>query len=251
MEETNVTKLMARSYYLKKLQGFNLVTPSINRPFPHHPASMEDMIIHNSMMQIQRIRSRKLAKEVKELINNGHSVNDRMYEQLKKKFDEKITHLREKFNPYYQHTNKSSRKRERNKRNRERYKSRKMNKEIDMHAENNKDTVINLSSHPLDKVEKYVLGLGHGFVPTPNNSQKEEEVLILEGLRVTDRIRKLDKELMKDTIEPARQEEGFTREELEEIFNNSTNESFHGFTEEETPSRFARSKQIPQYLRYS
>ena len=153
MEETNVTKLMARSYYLKKLQGYNLVTPSINRPFPPHPASNEDMIIHNSMMQIQKIRSRKLAKEIKDLVNSGHSVNERMLEQLKKKFDEKISHLKEKFNPYYQHTSKSNRKKKRNKRNRERYKSRQVNKEIDKHAENNGDTVINLSSYPLDKVE--------------------------------------------------------------------------------------------------
>ena len=73
--------------------------------------------------------------------------------------------------------------------------------------------------------------------------------MILEGLRVTDRIRKLDNELMKDNEqqtnnEPERENEGYTREELEEIFNTSTDESFHRFT-------FTRSRQIPQYLRYS
>ena len=41
----------------------------------------------------------------------------------------------------------------------------------------------------------YVLELGHGFVPTPTNKQKEEEILILEGLRVTDRICKLDRKI--------------------------------------------------------
>ena len=37
-----------------------------------------------------------------------------------------------------------------------------------------------------------LLSLGAGFTPTPNNINKEEETLILEGFRVTSRIGKLD-----------------------------------------------------------
>jgi hypothetical protein len=76
-------------------------------------------------------------------------------------------------------------------------------------------------------------------------------MLIVEGLRVTDRIRKLDYQLMNPRNEPEQSEGGFSREELEEIFNNSNDESFHGFTPEETPSPFTRPKHIPDFLRYS
>ena len=251
MDETYTTKLMARNYYLKKLLGLNLVTPSIHRPFPRNPENIEEMITHNAMMQIQKIRSKEATREINQLVNNGHGADERLLEQLKKKFDKKISHLKEKFNPYYKHTCKKKDRKERNRKHRERYRTRKMNKQINLHAENNGDNVINLSSHNLDRVEKFVLELGHGFVPTPNNSQKEEEMLIVEGLRVTDRIRKLDYKLMNPSNEPDRNEGGFSRQELEEIFNNSNDETFHGFTPEETPSPFIRPKNIPDFLRYS
>ena len=64
-----------------------------------------------------------------------------------------------------------------------------MKKELKRQTESGSN-VINLSNHHLTKAQRYVLQLGHGFVPTPNFKDKEEELLVLEGFRVTDRIRK-------------------------------------------------------------
>ena len=121
-----------------------------------------------------------------------------------------------------------------------------MNKELKRETDAGSN-VINLSNHQLTKMQRYLLQLGHGFVVTPNNKDKEEELLILEGFRVTDRIRKLD---WRWTAEEgkSKEEEEKTRKELEEMFNSSS-EEFSGFSDNE--HLFERPKSIPQYLRYS
>ena len=83
---------------------------------------------------------------------------------------------------------------ERNRKARERYRARKMKKELKSQTDS-ASNVINLSNYKLTNTQRWVLQLGHGFAPTPNFKDKEEEMLILEGFRVTDRIRKLDAKL--------------------------------------------------------
>ena len=103
---------------------------------------------------------------------------------------------------------------------------RKLNRRIKLYNKEGTN-VVNLSSQPLTKIQKYVLELGHGFVSTPNHKEKEEEILILEGLRVTDRILKLDKELtaQKQEINEINQNDN-ELEEIQNFFNNSNNETF-------------------------
>ena len=99
----------------------------------------------------------------------------------------------------------------RNRKSRERYKMRKFKKLLKIIGTN---SVLNLSSIALTPSQCAVLSLGSGFIPTPMNFQKEEEMLLLEGLRVIDRLgnvdlilkRENDKELNKnsDTLEMTR-----------------------------------------------
>ena len=66
----------------------------------------------------------------------------------------------------------------------------KLFKSYNEHPENN--AIINLSTHKLSMAEVYVLELGYGFIPTPNDKNKAEEFLILEGLRFLDQLGKVD-----------------------------------------------------------
>ena len=49
-------------------------------------------------------------------------------------------------------------------------------------------TVFNLSNTSLSMEEILVLQLGPGFIPTPSNKIREEELLVLEGLRFLDHL---------------------------------------------------------------
>ena len=108
--------------------------------------------------------------------------------------------------------------------------------------------VINLSSKNISKLQMYVLELGHGFVPTPTNKQKEEEILILEGLRVTDRICKLDRKITASNDREESTEVSDT-EAVQQQMSNTLDETFHGFSDSE--HTFERPKNIPQFLKYS
>ena len=88
-------------------------------------------------------------------------------------------------------------------------------------------TVFNLSSVELTIPEILVLELGYGFVPTPSNTNKEEEMLILEGFRFIDRLGKVDNSTNNTDVVSSG--------------NNSTIDN----------NTFVRSTDIPQPLRFS
>ena len=156
----------------------------------------------------------------------------------------KINHLRTKFKPFFKEIVKPKPKTERNRSSRERYRNRRMKKFLKQQTDKGCN-VINLSTHNLTKEQKYVLQLGHGFVPTPNHKDKEEELLILEGFRVTDRIHKLDARLI-----AKEQKEESEAQEMEDLFGDSTDFEFLGFSDDEEKP-FERPTTIPHYLRYS
>ena len=95
-----------------------------------------------------------------------------------------------------------------------------------------------------------VLELGHGFVPTPTNKQKEEEILILGGLRLTNRICKLDRKITEalNDLENNKGERQIV-DMQQQMSNTLIDESFHGFSDAE--HKFERPKEIPKFLRYS
>ena len=83
-----------------------------------------------------------------------------------------------------------------NKKSKERYNARLIRKKYKLYSEySEKSLAINLSSHALSMSEVFALELGYGFVPTPANKEREEEMLILEGLRFIDRIGKIDSKI--------------------------------------------------------
>ena len=140
-------------------------------------------------------------------------------------------------------------KQKRTKKSRERYKLRKLNTLMKEATENN-NSVINLSSLDLTLAQMYALQLGHGFIPTPNN-RVVEETLILEGFRVLNNIGIADKQLDERDNKPATAtvETDNGVEEILELFNSSSENSFSGFNDDEIA--FNRSKKVPSSLRFS
>ena len=252
MNSTYLTKLYGRQHFLNRLEQINLVSPSIGRPFPTYPVTDEKLIIHNALIEVQRRRRRGIAKEIAYLMSQQKYRHiPRRYEAEKKRYNEKLEHLKRKFKPFI--TNNIQQpmtdSKERNRKSRERYKTRKLNQRIKQMNEESMN-VINLSSQTMTKLQKYVLELGHGFIPTPNNGQKEEEILILEGLRVTDRINKLDKAIteMNQRLTTGDNSEQNDIEEMQSLFNDSV-ETFDGFPPEE--ETFVRQKELPKFLKFS
>ena len=84
--------------------------------------------------------------------------------------------------------------------------------------------------------EVYALELGYGFVPTPNNKDKEEEFLILEGLRFLDRLGKVDSKISdNNNTVPVR----------------SNNTTYNHITNEREANIFIRDKSLPMKLKFS
>ena len=82
--------------------------------------------------------------------------------------------------------------------------------------------------------EIFALELGYGFVPTPSNPQKEEELLILEGMRFIDRIGRVDAKL---------------REGVDTQVESTMEERIQ--TTQENGECFAKSKNVPINLQFS
>ena len=89
-----------------------------------------------------------------------------------------------------------------NKKSKERYLLRKLNKKLKKYELCVEDrNVYNLSSIELPIIDLYALEYGHGFVVTPNNKMKEEEFVILESFRFLDRLGKADQRLSRSEAE--------------------------------------------------
>ena len=194
-----LAKLSAVLFYLNQLHKLNLVTPSIGRPFPYSENDVEKQIIHKAHRKIQQKRIKDLDEEIVKLKQNGTVVYWKCFLAEKIRFERKIEHLIQKFKPVplnHRKSRSSKSSKIKNKRSRERYKLRQLKKNMKQsNCDMESIPVINLSSHQLSITETIALQMGSGFVPTPNNCDKEEETLILEGLRFIDRIGKVDRKL--------------------------------------------------------
>lgn len=108
------------------------------------------------------------------------------------------------------------------------------------------DSVINLSSSNITYHQKMLLSLGCGFIPSSKNKNKEEEILILEGFRVINRIGDLDERLSNLSDN--------TSINNDNKDNNNKNESFSQIASQiaqnEDVEEFIRDKTIPYCLRY-
>ena len=186
-------------FYLNELQKRNLVTPSIAKPFPNIPLNEDKLCLHKACRKLQQKRIFKLQKELSLLKDKHVPV---CYETLnckKLKLKKKLAHLIAKFNPTPVNVNKSKDavdksnipvkdKRTANRKSRERYNARKYKKKLVSYFNKPRSRgVINLSSVKLTNDEIIALELGYGFVLSPNNSSKEEEILVLEAFRFLDR----------------------------------------------------------------
>ena len=199
--------LIAVVFYLNELQKRNLVTPSIATPFPDLPLNEEKMCLHKACRKLQQKRIFNLQNELSVLKDKHIPVcyNTLNYKKLKLK--KKLAFLIAKYNPAPVNANKCKdsngttvipvkNKRLANRKSRERYNARKYKKKLISYFNEPKNRgVINLSSVKLTQDEIIALELGYSFVPSPNNSSKEEEMLILEGFRFLDRLGKADESL--------------------------------------------------------
>ena len=144
---------------------------------------------------------------------------------------------------------------EKNKKSRERYKARQVKgkiKRYNIDIQNGDRSVINLSSHEMTMAEIFALHMGYGFIPTPTHQLKEEETLILEGLRFVDRIGKLDVKLRDEQLRDSLDGEGSGANSNNDTSNGNNNGHNHAQdTVPHTdfqPIQFKRSKDIPFIL---
>ena len=181
--------LVAKYFYLNELHKANLVTPSIALPYPKHPATEDDLLIHSVHRRIQLKRMISIRCEIDKLRGQDVSPCLITLHTGKRRLWKKVLFLKNKFKPdrprhHKQCKNKYSDVKLKNKRSRERYRVRKYKKKLREYGSSacNRN-VINLSSIDLPTSDLFALELGHGFVLTPNNLMKAEETLILEGFR--------------------------------------------------------------------
>ena len=59
-----LAKLTAVHFYLNELQKYNLITPSIARPFPSLPINDEKLIVHQSYKRIQQNRINNISANI-------------------------------------------------------------------------------------------------------------------------------------------------------------------------------------------
>ena len=195
--------LTAIVFYLNELQKHNLITPSIARPYPKTPTDVESLLLHKCYRKIQQHRIEGIKIEIALLKQKYASMCHDTLSNEKKRHTSKIRYLINKFRPEPVKTNaRTDRKvthiKAKHKKSRERYQVRKYKKQLNHYQNNPEDkTVYNLSSTDITMPEMFALEYGHKFVPTSNNPMKEEEMLLLEGLRFIDRIGKVDAALSK------------------------------------------------------
>ena len=244
----------------------SMVTRSLGRPYPLHPVSIEKMEMHKGLLKAQDLQILEVRREINTMKANEIRFCETTFRKEKKRLKDKIAFLKTKFNPIIKEKRARPRKGNKtakNKKSRERYKARKIKGKIKRYNENitnGQRTVINLSSHDMSMAEIFALQLGYGFVPTPNHQQKEEETLILEGMRFIDRIGKLDVKLREEEQRNERTDEPNRNGENRIPNNNSgNNNNSNGnpspdsnLTQtDQVPTIFKRSKDVPYQLQFS
>ena len=194
-----LARLTATLFYLNELEKTNMVTPSIAQPYTiPRPISKEALLAHKCNRNIQQLRINRVKGQIEIMKADNVSICIDTLIEEKCKFLEKVNFLIEKYKPdpggFKFNSNNDGRKRKKNKRSRERYLNRQFQKKLNDFKNNpEKRTVINLSSVDIPIQDLFALEIGHGFVLSPNNVSREEELLILEGFRFIDRLGKADK----------------------------------------------------------
>ena len=244
--------LIAVIFYLNELQKVNLVTPSIATPFPDVPLTEEKLCIHKACRKLQQKRIFKLQNELSLLKEKDIPVCYETLSRKKLKLKKKLKNLICKFDPIPVNASKCDtatkesvkivkNKKLSNKKSRERYIARRYKKKLASFYNIPKSRgVINLSSVELTSDEVVALELGYGFVPTPNNSSKEEELLVLEGFRFLDRLGKADQYL----ADMRREVDSTQYEVLDSIDGDYS--VLHT-----APDTFKRNEAVPSKLRFS
>ena len=249
MDGTYLTKLTARHYYLLKLKSLGLVSPSIGVPYPKDPANEEEIIMHNGRLSIQHLRCNKIMNKINELKNGNFATDNILLDNMKQRFNIKISNLVSKYKPSepVKNEQRKVKMKIKNKKSRSRYMARKIRKKI-YNYNREQNNVINLSSQTLSMAQMFALGLGSGYVLTPTHADKEEETLILEGLRVIDKIGKIDSKITYEMNRDNNEVETNAIENfvIENFGDDELDETFHGFTNEE--ERFVRPTDIPNFL---
>ena len=241
-------RLTAICQYLSTLKNLQLVSPSIGLPYPRE-SNEEKMIIHRSLLAVQNLRLRDINTRIS-LLKEEHNIsyvditNCQVFIDLSRKLRNKVEYLKKKFLPTRTPTvvNIDSR-RNKNRKARERYKMRKFRRYFRSAA----DAVINLSNTTLTSSQRMLLALGSGFIPSSTNRTKEEEILILEGLRVLSRIGNVDSLLTNsnDQDNTAIADNPTTMDDTNTA--NSSDQTNAAFATNE----FERSKKVPYGLKIS
>ena len=235
--------------YLNVLKDNHLVTPSIGKPYPD-VTTEESMIMHRALLSVQNVRIRELDEKISNILASHNLAltdvwNNPIFIEKWTRLKKKIGFLKRKFRSRRNAAAvvpQSSR----NKKSRERYKMRKFKKLLRTIGT---DSVLNLSSVVLSPAQSAVLSLGSGFIPSSTNRDKEEEILLLEGLRVIDRIGNLDMILKNENENEHRSNN--TTNEIQTPKMNFVEESTVVTSKEfyETDQKFSRCQGIPSSLR--
>ena len=244
-----LARLTAVYFYLNELQKHNLITPSISRPYPRGPMNTEKLIYHKSHRKIQQLRIQSVKDDIAALQETHTQICMKTLRLKKQKFRRKLLFLVQKYKPDpVAGKDKIERKHQinstlRNRKSRERYQVRKYKKQIGIYNNHpDRRTVFNLSNTELSLTDTLALELGFGFVPTPCNTNIEEEILLLEGFRFVDRIGNVDSKLseIKNKIQQSKSDE-------------STSAAANDFSQATSSygEMFEREKHIPASLRFS
>ena len=254
-KSTELARVTAIVFYLSELQRLNLVTPSIGMSHPADVLDKEQLIRHNSYRKIQQLRICTLQKKIAALKMQGSLICWKTFMFNKKRLQHKIQYLVQKHKPKYtQQKDPITREREKkvkNKKSRERYRARLIKKKIKAYNDKPEQrTVVNLSSIKLSMSEIIALELGDGFVLTPNNHDKEEEMLVLEGMRFVDRIGKADARIEQENNQTKNEDETnkISKHQNKNLVDVESSAASNISTNGDT---FSRSSAIPVCLQYS
>ena len=204
----------------------------------------EKAILHKSYRKIQQRRINNLSNEIDKLKSSNIKIYLQTLEHNKERFRVKIRHVINKFNPDRVRNIESTSHRKNNKKNsnrisRERYQSRRYREKLNRYINNEGNTnVYNLSSTNLLVEDLFALELGHGFIPSLNNSLFEEETLILEGFRFIDRIGRIDTDIS-------------TPESINNRNSSSSHDNIPNLNIVDSDHNFIRDKSVPLTLKFS
>ena len=186
-------------------------------------------------------------------LSNEDILNTDTFKDLSTKLKSKVQFLRNKFRPTIIPTHNTNRKKKRNRSSRERFLLRKFKKYF---SDGGVESVINLSNTAITSSQKMLQLLGSGFIPTNSSRTKEEEMLVLEGLRVTSRIGDLDYKLTKELEDENNSnnnssiDNNNSRSNLVSSSGPTGDSTTTASSSTESDDKFVRSKAVPYNLRY-